>query len=431
MAENESCLAPFSETKALKVKTTRKTSLDDKKVYACHFGNCTKRYAKPCLLEDHIRTHTNERPFACDYPGCGKRFYRLTHLQTHFRVHTNVKPFACTFEGCTSTFYTMQHLHRHEAAHRKPKVYACTWEGCTMSFSRHQQLRIHVAKEHTHTDPYPCPYEGCTQGFPTKVKLKSHVDRVHEKTVSYQCTHEECKGQPGFLKWSELQQHIRECHQLRNHYVVHETTLEERRVHKCTYEGCERAFTRLPALKNHVQVVHMGVRPFSCERCGKRFGYKQLWRRHCERKQCSVTSTVNSCEDGSISPDALSIPQLPVPSLKPTMNAMEKELLFSENSLQILDQQNIAAHAQEIVKTLTGFRYEDDRDICCVVPDCPYRFKRMYDLSRHVASMHPEVPLVDVSTSPDLYNAVMETSNDEQLDQQNPQSSPISTVLHV
>ncbi|CAG8639313.1 2859_t:CDS:1, partial [Acaulospora morrowiae] len=40
---------------------------------------------------------------------------------------------------------------------------------------------------------------------------------------------------------------------------------------------------------------------------------------------------------------------------------------------------------------LTGFGYERGRKIECTVEGCKYKFKRQYDLSRHLKSMHSEI----------------------------------------
>lgn len=49
-------------------------------------------------------------------------------------------------------------------------------------------------------------------------------------------------------------------------------TLKGRKVHKCSFTGCESSFTRTDELTRHVR-IHTGNRPFVCDwhSCGKRF----------------------------------------------------------------------------------------------------------------------------------------------------------------
>ncbi|XP_075740836.1 uncharacterized protein LOC142787113 [Rhipicephalus microplus] len=51
------------------------------KSFHCHL--CPKRFARKHVLENHIRTHTGERPFQC--PSCQKDFARKDYLNYHVR----------------------------------------------------------------------------------------------------------------------------------------------------------------------------------------------------------------------------------------------------------------------------------------------------------------------------------------------------------
>ncbi|WBW73369.1 transcription factor TFIIIA [Schizosaccharomyces osmophilus] len=359
-----------------------------KMAYACPFEECNKYYSRPSLLEQHLRTHSNERPYICEHSGCGKSFFRNSHLKSHQRSHTNIKPFTCGYEGCSSSFYTLQHLLRHEVIHKKPRPYFCTWEGCPERFAKHQQLRLHIANEHTHSSPFPCTVAGCAQGFATKQRLQNHIDRIHEKIVTYKCPHESCLDNPGFEKWSQLQGHIREAHvptcyickrrfrsaaHLRHHVALHMTTLEERKCLKCSYEGCSKSFTRGSALRKHVHVTHEGVLPFSCPNCGMKFGYKHMLQRHSEKSKCLESSASQE--------DATSRQNLPV------IPADDREINLSHTTSDI----------EQVVNQLTGYGYEGNRLFPCPVPGCEFRFKRLYDLQRHATSCH-ELSTTEEST---------------------------------
>lgn len=47
----------------------------------------------------------------------------------------------------------------------------------------------------------------------------------------------------------------------------------------CPYEGCDRKFKRREHLNRHIH-LHTGVKPFQCDRCGRRFTRKDSLRNH-------------------------------------------------------------------------------------------------------------------------------------------------------
>ncbi|NXV85060.1 ZN653 protein, partial [Calonectris borealis] len=131
-------------------------------------------------------------------------------------------------------------------------------------------------------EPIACPYAGCGQVYVALGSFQNHVNLVHRKGRTQQCP------QPGCGKRFYLANH------LRRHMVIHSG------VREFTCETCGKSFKR----KNHLEVHrrthtgetplqgevcgyrcrqrasltwHMrrhggpGLRPFPCERCGRRF----------------------------------------------------------------------------------------------------------------------------------------------------------------
>uniref|UniRef100_A0A3Q2CL34 Zinc finger protein OZF-like n=1 Tax=Cyprinodon variegatus TaxID=28743 RepID=A0A3Q2CL34_CYPVA len=66
--------------------------------------DCGKTFKKKHYLNEHIRSHTGERPFGCDV--CGQRFSLKRTLSDHLRIHTGEKPFGCDIHTGQKAFPT-------------------------------------------------------------------------------------------------------------------------------------------------------------------------------------------------------------------------------------------------------------------------------------------------------------------------------------
>lgn len=381
---------------------------DARQVFICNIDGCGKTYTKHSRLIEHQRTHTGERPFVCDYPGCTASYMRATHLAAHARTHMDdsSKPFECPHEGCTKRFWTQQHVRRHvvschamdtgrhqihvsdaEAvlgADSLAGLYRCESPGCGLVFSKRKYLYAHVREAHSDPAsdaayPFECEHEGCGKRFATNAKRRHHM-RIHEEG-RYRCILDHTgpvpaghppytvqNDMPGwsFSTWTHLQRHMRLCHpptcttcgrafasrdQLKRHARTHDDTFE----FVCPWNGCDKQFRSAYALKVHISRVHHGEKPFVCNVCGQSFGYKHLLQRH---NQQVHEAAAEEKEEDAAHPHVTQL-------LGPRKRARRERILTCP--WDELRQRHSPADPS---------------------PSCTKKFARLYDVRRHVASVH-------------------------------------------
>ncbi|KAI5951889.1 PZF1 [Candida jiufengensis] len=233
------------------------------KRYLCTYENCDKAYNRPSLLDQHLRSHTGERPYPCSYPECTKSFLRKSHLDAHLISHSRDKPFHCSI--CGKGVNTSQHLKRHEITHTKS--FKCTHEGCEESFYKHQSLRHHI--QSVHEQSLTCSI--CNKVFARPSKLSAHKLKFHGESPAYQCDSTGCFK--NFKTWSALQFHLKQEHPklkclvcgkgcvgkkgLKSHMLTHDDAIK---IWKCNY--CDLGkFNEKEKLIDHYNEFHDGNIP--------------------------------------------------------------------------------------------------------------------------------------------------------------------------
>lgn len=408
------------ETPATPISTTSTRYPSELKTHLCPFETCTKAFNRPARLQEHLRSHYNERLFACTYEGCDKTFLRASHLNHHTKsAHSGARDYICDRPGCEKSFVTGSRLRRHLAAHDGSDKYRCTEHPpCSETFRKHSTLQKHIMTVHLKQKPFPCPHtdavtgQRCSMAFDTAGHLRAHASRLHtEKRFS--CT--ECSQQATaaaetdsgmmnavtFPTYAMLQAHIRAVHppqcpscfitcstsrELRRHLeITHgDVSVEDRKIFACTVPGCERSFTKKGNLTVHVRTVHEGEKRFACGEtdlstskkvagwdglgCGKRYGTKLALEEH-----------VRTAHLGFPNAKAERRQRLGLtPGKKATRNN-------NNNNHDIDGDTNMSTLA-----TLTGAGYpeESGRSITCFIESCAYRFHRDYDLWVHMSGKH-------------------------------------------
>ncbi|KAM9805074.1 zinc finger protein GLI2a [Neosynchiropus ocellatus] len=106
-----------------------------------------------------------------------------------------------------------------------------------------------------------CHWEGCSQEYDTQEQLVHHInnDHIHGEKKEFVCRWEECSREQKPFKAQYM-------------LVVHMRRHTGEKPHKCTFEGCAKAYSRLENLKTHLR-SHTGEKPYMCEHegCNKAF----------------------------------------------------------------------------------------------------------------------------------------------------------------
>ncbi|XP_016142155.1 zinc finger protein GLI2-like isoform X2 [Sinocyclocheilus grahami] len=130
----------------------------------------------------------------------------------------------------------------------------------------HMELREELDKDECKQEPEAvyetnCHWEGCSKEFDTQDQLVHHInnDHIHGEKKEFVCRWKECSREQKPFKAQYM-------------LVVHMRRHTGEKPHKCTFEGCSKAYSRLENLKTHLR-SHTGEKPYVCEHegCNKAF----------------------------------------------------------------------------------------------------------------------------------------------------------------
>lgn len=131
---------------------------------------CHKWFVNRPTLEDHLRSHSGERPFVCHQ--CGLMFKSKSSLYQHSKTHSDILPHVCVY--CRKGFRRRQELIAHTSTHTNEKKHIC--EKCGKGFRTRSELQRHIV---VHSDEKPFSCLICNLNFSQKRYLKNHVKSRH------------------------------------------------------------------------------------------------------------------------------------------------------------------------------------------------------------------------------------------------------------
>lgn len=168
---NASSLRQFSNELALNSAKMSAISANENQN---KFMEQVEMYSKPKVTKSRVKPSKKH-----ECPTCSKQFRGRSELQNHIRTHTGEKPLKCSYAGCSKRYAHSSNLRAHERTHAGVKPYACHYDGCGKSFAHSVSLKEHIWM-HAGFQPYVCPYEGCEKRF-TQVSNFARHKKTHEK----------------------------------------------------------------------------------------------------------------------------------------------------------------------------------------------------------------------------------------------------------
>ncbi|CAO2824178.1 unnamed protein product [Amaranthus hypochondriacus] len=279
--------------------------------YYCEFcGICR---SKKSLLNSHLISHHQEelekkkeiegegKKSSNTCEECGATFKKPAHLKQHLLSHSIERPFSCSVNDCNASYRRKDHLNRHMLQH-EGKLFKCPIENCNKEFVVHSNVSRHVREFHKDKpkcysekgpDKHVCQETGCGKEFKYASQLQKHAESHVLKSSETFCGDPKCMM--SFSNLEGLREHIRTCHQyvkcevcrtkhLRKNYKRHLQTHEEHlpATIECNFEGCDHSFTTKSNLQQHINAVHLKLRPFMCgiPGCGMMFAFKHVRDNH-------------------------------------------------------------------------------------------------------------------------------------------------------
>lgn len=215
-------------------------------------------------LRLHIDRKHGPRPFIeelhCPEDSCDKVFATSTGLRAHISsAHTSTnnlmkeKKLVC--DQCEFQTNFVNDLYEHKAVEHSEAI-RC--EQCDKTFASYGTFKAHCDLKHNETGPKTCSI--CHQQFFNLSALHKHL-REHK----------------GSLVCNVCQKVVSTKASLEAHMETHKPEEERKYRYVCSF--CGKKFFLKTNYEDHLN-KHTGNRPYKCDQCDKRFGFRSMLKKH-------------------------------------------------------------------------------------------------------------------------------------------------------
>nr|XP_015833512.1 PREDICTED: transcriptional activator cubitus interruptus [Tribolium castaneum] len=186
--------------------------------------------------------------------------YSLGHHPLHVSSPHNISKTDALNDKKKSETGTLTHLDS-DAQARKIKIKKEPSNAVSGTINEGQNDQTDLKDEPGDFIETNCHWKDCGTEFQTQDELVKHInnDHIHANKKSFVCRWDGC---------SRAEKPFKAQYML----VVHMRRHTGEKPHKCTFEGCVKAYSRLENLKTHLR-SHTGEKPYTCEYpgCSKAF----------------------------------------------------------------------------------------------------------------------------------------------------------------
>uniref|UniRef100_A0A8C1W1L3 Zinc finger protein 341 n=1 Tax=Cyprinus carpio TaxID=7962 RepID=A0A8C1W1L3_CYPCA len=256
---------------------------------------CDKVFTKNFDLQQHIRSHTGEKPFQCIV--CGRAFAQKSnvkkHMQTHkvwpAGVHSTASRMPITVRVLPLNSDENSQQMEEEGQEQGETVqetqgsaegkqssgmnqnkqiilidssYQCQF--CSAKFSTYFQLKSHMT-QHKNEQVYRCVVKSCSQTFQKLDQFLEHI-HTHQEQLTYRC-HQCSKVFPSLFELG--------LHQYSHSFCPQPNQRKETSYYRCM--KCQSKYSTQEALEQHLlNATHN----YPCPHCQKVFPCERYFRRH-------------------------------------------------------------------------------------------------------------------------------------------------------